>query len=62
MMEEKVDDKDFAVCNHYECSQKDECRRYDKSILATYNFANIYESGFNCFVRKEIPNGVSEMS
>ena len=51
--EEKKDDKDFPVCNHCYCLKKDDCKRYNMNILSSYDFAHIYESGFNCFIRKD---------
>jgi len=49
-----LDDGDFAICNNEECSKKDECRRYNKEIEASYNFSYIVTTDFNCFVKKEV--------
>jgi hypothetical protein len=51
-VKQKVDDGDFAVCNHCGCELKDDCRRYDMSILACYNFEYL-KTCFDCFVKKE---------
>ncbi len=46
-----VDNKDYAVCNHCECEKINSCKRYNPSILASYNFAEICHNEW--FMQKE---------
>jgi hypothetical protein len=52
----RVDDAAISVCNHCECEEKDGCKRFDKSVLACYNYEAVKVSGFNCFIKKEAEN------
>lgn len=51
--EQKTDNGDIAICNHCSCELKDDCRRYNKSILASYNFEYL-RTCFDCFIKKEV--------
>ncbi len=41
----------IAICNHCECEKKPSCKRYNRAILASYDFAQI------CHGEWMIPNG-----
>lgn len=47
----RVDDSAISVCNHCECEQKDDCKRFDKTVLACYNYEEVRKY-YDCFIRK----------
>jgi len=47
-----TDNKDYAICNHCDCDKKDACKRYDKSVLSSYDFEAI------CFTEWFMPKEV----
>lgn len=48
----QLDETDTAICNDCECEENEHCKRFNKSILSSYDFSFI-KKVWKCFIAKD---------